>query len=400
MATIDAEVQTLNIPLIGAGTFLVACLVTVLTTPLVVRLARALGAEDLPSARKMHSEPIPRIGGVAVFIGFTTAMIFAAAVTGHLLRVPSVGVQWRGLALAAAFMFLVGLADDLWQVSFRLKLAACTAMAVYVWVCGFRIDLVTSPLGGSIEMGLFSLPLTILWIVGITNAVNLIDGLDGLAAGTASIMTVAIAAFSFVRGDLGITASSVALAGSLIGFLFFNFNPARIFLGDSGSLFVGFVLAVTAAREGQKGPATVAVFIPLLVMGLPLLDTSYAVVRRSIRLGSSSLRPGRGLPYLVRNLDHIFLPDKEHIHHRLLEFGLSHRNAVLVLYGVVSLMVLAASALVFFKGGWLPLLLVGVILLLCLLFLGLVHRQSRQNLESESSAEPVAPGAEESVGRR
>ena len=388
----------MSIPLIGAGTLLIAMGVTVIATPLVVRLAGILGAEDLPGARKMHSAPIPRIGGVAVFIGFVSGMVFAAAVTGSLLRVPSVGVQWRGLALAAAFMFLVGLADDLWQVSFRLKLMACLAMASYVWVCGFRIDSVTSPFGGQIEMGLLSLPLTVLWIVGITNAVNLIDGLDGLAAGTATIITTTLAGFSFIRGDLGITASSVALAGSLIGFLWFNFNPAKIFLGDSGSLFIGFVLAVIAAREGQKGPATVAVFVPLLVLGLPLLDTSYAVLRRSIRLGSHSLRPGRGLPYLLRNLDHIFLPDKGHIHHKLLEFGLSHRNAVLVLYGVVSLMVLAASALVIFRSGWLALPFILGLVILCLIFV-------RQSLlrggddEADRSPPGVGQASGESVNR-
>ena len=361
--------------LIGATTFLVAMGVTCIATPLVVRLANSLGAVDRPAARKLHRQPVPRLGGLPLFLGFLVGLAFAAAVTGKLSAVPE-SIYWNGLVVAVGFLFLVGLADDLWQVSFRWKFVAQTAAAVLIWFSGFRIELLTNPLGGALELGWLSFPLTVLWVVGITNAVNLIDGLDGLAAGAAVIMTGALAVISAFRMELGVTAATVALAGALVGFLWFNFNPARIFLGDSGSMVIGFVLAVTSVRASQKGPAVVAIFVPLLVLGLPLLDTGFAVFRRALRLGDSSLKSGNAWRYVWRNVDQMFLPDRGHIHHRLLDLGLSHRNAVLTLYGVVALMVGAAFALVLLKNLWVALLLLAVLVLLLAAFFGLLLQHS------------------------
>jgi hypothetical protein len=215
--------------LVGFATLLVAITASWLATPWVVRLAERIGAVDHPNRRKMHERPIPRIGGVAVFIGFVAALAYAALVTGNLFVVPSAGMVWRSVGIAATGLFLVGLADDLWQLSFRWKLIAQLAAAVYIWSAGFRIESISHPFGGDLNLGWLALPATVLWIVAITNAVNLIDGLDGLAAGTGVIMTGATAAIAYVRGDLGVTAAAVALCGSLLGFLWFNFNPARIF---------------------------------------------------------------------------------------------------------------------------------------------------------------------------
>jgi UDP-GlcNAc:undecaprenyl-phosphate GlcNAc-1-phosphate transferase len=353
---------------VGIACLIVAMGVTWLLTPLAIRLAHGLGAVDRPGQRKVHREPIPRIGGLAVFGGFLAGLLFAAWATDIAVRPDSVDVYWAGLAAAATAMLLVGLFDDLWGLAFYWKFAAQTLAAVSVWFCGFRIEVLTHPLGGQMELGLLSLPLTVLWVVGITNAVNLIDGLDGLATGIALITAGSVAVIAFVRVELGVTAASVALAGSLLGFLRYNFNPARIFLGDSGSMFLGFVLAVTAVRGSQKGPTAVAILVPLLVLGLPLLDTGLAIVRRLYRLGHRGAQRNGALRYVLANFREVFLPDRGHIHHRLLEVGLSHRRAVVVLYGVGGLFALGAFGLVFLRSVWIAMLLLGVLAALLVSF--------------------------------
>ena len=336
--------------LIGLSSLIIAMGTTWLATPIVIRGAQWIGAMDVPEARKAHTTPTPRVGGLAVYLGFVAGLAFAAFAAGVLFIVPENAVYWRGLALAATGVMFIGLIDDLRGLSFRWKFAAQILAGVYVWQCGFRIDLVSSPLGGALELGWLSLPLTVLWIVGITNAVNLIDGLDGLASGIALITTVTVAVIAANAGALGVTAACVALSGALLGFLRYNFNPARIFLGDSGSMFLGFVLAVISVRGSQKGPTVVAVLLPLLVLGLPLMDTGVAIIRRIYRVGvrASLLEQGRGR-YILRNFHHVFLPDRAHIHHRLLDVGLSHRNAVLTLYVVALIFAAAAFVLVAVK---------------------------------------------------
>lgn len=376
---------------VGLASLIVAMAVTWLVTPGVIRAGHALGAIDRPGARKVHARPVPRIGGLAVFAGFVAGLLFAAYVTGN-LDSAQVSVYWRGLSLAAAGMLLVGLVDDVWGLSFRWKLAAQVGAAVFAWFCGFRIEVITHPLGGGLELGWLSLPLTALWIVGITNAVNLIDGLDGLATGIALITTTTVAVIAFYRTELGVTATSVALAGSLMGFLCFNVNPARIFLGDSGSLFLGFVLAVTSVRGSQKGPTAVAILVPLLVLGLPLLDTAIAVFRRLHRLGSHGAQTDGALRYVLRNLDHVFLPDRGHIHHRLLALGLSHRRAVMVLYVVGSLFALCAFLLVTLQSIWVALLLLGVLIVLVAAFLAPLYLGSWK-LDAAEMRQRVAPSA-------
>jgi UDP-GlcNAc:undecaprenyl-phosphate GlcNAc-1-phosphate transferase len=362
---------------VGIASFLVAMGATWIVTPGVIWLARKLGAVDLPGGRRPHSGEVPRIGGLAVFIGFVAGAGFAAAATGSLFNVPEVGIYWRGLAFAASGMLLVGVLDDLYGLSYRWKFAAQIVAAVYMWNCGFTIDAVSNlALGGTLHLQWLSLPITVLWIVGITNAVNLIDGLDGLAAGIALITTITLATIALAREQqsMGVAAISIVLAGSLIGFLRFNFNPARIFLGDSGSMFLGFVLAVISVRGSQKGATAVAVFVPLLVLGLPLLDTGLAVLRRLYRLGNHGGRTQNRLTYMLRNLNYVFLPDRGHIHHRLLDLGLGQRGAVMVLYGAALLLALAGYALTFKKNGIeLALLLGGVLVVSMATFLALLY---------------------------
>lgn len=288
---------------------------------------------------------MPRIGGVAVFLGFLAGLLYAAHVTGKLYSTGTVTVYWRAMGLATVAMFLMGLVDDLRGLSFKSKFAVQIAAAVAVWYAGFRIDAVSLPLlPDSTQLAWLSLPITVFWIVGITNAINLIDGLDGLAAGTALIMTSAVAAIAMVQQQEGVVAASVALVGALIGFLVFNFNPAKIFLGDSGSMFLGFVLAVISIRGAQKGTTAVAVLAPLLILALPIFDTSAAVLRRFAQLAVEDPGERRRMVHVLGNVNRLFLPDRGHIHHRLLDLGLSHRTAVLVLYGVVTLLAAAALA--------------------------------------------------------
>lgn len=348
---------------VGIATLITAMGLTWIATPHVIRLADRLGALDHPGGRKTHAMPMPRIGGVAVFIGFVGGLALAALLTGSLFSMPRVDVYWRALGVGATALFLIGLIDDLWSVSFVWKFVVQILASGYLWFYGFRIEILSNPLGGgAIELGIvLSLCVTVLWIVGITNAVNLIDGLDGLAAGVALITTLAVAAIALYRSELGVTAASVALAGSLLGFLRYNFNPARIFLGDSGSLFLGFVLAVTSVRGSQKGPTVVAILAPLLILGLPLFDTGLAVLRRLYWIGSDETRKGGRVAHVVSNLNRVFLPDRGHIHHRLIDSGLSHRGAVLILYGVTAMLALGALALVLIKSVLVGLLLVTIL---------------------------------------
>jgi UDP-GlcNAc:undecaprenyl-phosphate GlcNAc-1-phosphate transferase len=374
---------------VGIAILLLSLGVTLAATPAVIGLAHWLGALDRPGARKIHIRPVPRIGGLAVFAGFLAGLAFAALITGNLPGMATVSVYWHGLALATTFMLIVGLLDDIRGLSFQWKFAAQIVASVFVWFCGFRIDVLSHPLGGAVELGWLSLPATVLWIVGITNAVNLIDGLDGLATGVALIASLSVGAIALVRAELGVAAASVALAGSLIGFLSFNFAPARIFLGDSGSMFLGFVLAVTAVRGSQKGPTAVAILVPLLVLGLPVLDTSLAVLRRLYRLGRHEGAAGGRLLYVLRNVRHVFLPDRAHIHHRLLDLGWSQRRAVLVLYGTGTLFAASAFSLVLFKSVWIAGLLLGFLGLLVAGFYGVLYLRLRPNQTvADEHAEP------------
>jgi UDP-GlcNAc:undecaprenyl-phosphate GlcNAc-1-phosphate transferase len=352
---------------LGIVSMIVAMGVTSLATPWVIRLAARLGAMDLPGGRKTHAEPIPRIGGVAVFLGFVAGLATAAFLSGVLLERPQVDVHWIGLVLAATLIFLFGILDDLWDVSFYWKFAAQILCAVYVWNAGFRIDIISHPLGGQIELGALSLPVTVR---------------------TALITTVSVAVIAFAMNSLGVTATCVALAGSLIGFLRYNFNPARIFLGDSGSMFLGFVLAVASVRSSQKLPTALLVMIvPMLVLALPLLDTGMAIVRRLYRLTSRGRQTDGALRYVLRNLDHVFLPDREHLHHRLIDLGLSHRGAVLALYCVGLVFAVVAFTLTFAKSSLIGFLLLGLVVCAMAALLAVLYFRIRRL--GEARDEPV-----------
>lgn len=302
-------------------------------TPLVRSLALCVGAIDRPGERKVHTLPIPRMGGLAVVLSALLA-ILVGMVVDHLAGIEPRfdATNWAPILLGGALVFLVGLWDDIRPVPAGIKLVfQAMAAGVAIWF-GILIERVSLFGTDILELGALAIPLTFLWIVGITNAFNLVDGLDGLAAGLASISAGTSAVIFILRGDSHDALFLLILLGALLGFLRYNFNPATIFLGDSGSLFVGYVLAVAAITGSQKGATALAVVTPLLIFGLPIVDTLLSMVRRFV----SGLRPRQRAKVSLKEQLHgakrIFEADQGHIHHRLIALGFSHRNAVLILY--------------------------------------------------------------------
>jgi UDP-GlcNAc:undecaprenyl-phosphate/decaprenyl-phosphate GlcNAc-1-phosphate transferase len=302
---------------------LVLAALTALTlTPITRNFARARGWMDRPDGgRKRHLAPVPRIGGVAVFGSFllTCGVLLVLEPLGFLPGT-NLASACIPVALGGAAVMLIGLLDDIRGVPPWAKLVVQAFAALYLYYCGFRIDAVSNPIGGqTVSLGIFALPLTVIWFVGMSNAFNLIDGLDGLAAGIGLFSTTTLFIAAVVNERWEIVLLSAALGGALLGFLRYNFNPASIFLGDSGSLFVGFALAAFAIRGSMKSSAAIAVAAPLLALAVPIADALIAVLRRAIA--------GRRL----------FEADGDHIHHRMLRLGFTPRRAVITLYGIAAL---------------------------------------------------------------
>jgi UDP-GlcNAc:undecaprenyl-phosphate GlcNAc-1-phosphate transferase len=311
-------------------------------TPVVRDLAWRVGAVDKPGGRKIHLAPVPRLGGVSVVLAVGLTIL-----AGYGLERLNLGITldidlWSPIILGALIVFLVGVWDDLRPLPAWLKFFFQAAAAgIAIWG-GIRIEYL-SPLGGGVfNLGMLAIPLTFLWIVGLTNAFNLIDGLDGLATGLGLIAAVTNATIFFMAGQVSDSLLLLILAGALAGFLRHNFHPASIFLGDSGSQFIGYVLAVTAITEVQKAATTLPVIIPLLVFGLPIFDTLLSMIRRASRgMGSGELHQAT-LRKRIVSAKRIFHPDRDHVHHRLLTLGFSHRSAVLMLYGLAVALALLA----------------------------------------------------------
>jgi UDP-GlcNAc:undecaprenyl-phosphate/decaprenyl-phosphate GlcNAc-1-phosphate transferase len=336
----------------AAVAFILSMLCGTILTPIVRRLAHRFGLLDHAlSPRKIHGRPVPRLGGIAIVIAFYAPLVgllfFHSDVGGMFVadRNHAIGLFVGGLAIA-----LLGLYDDLRGAGAARKFIVQFLIAGFLYRLGFRIEALANPFGDPIALGWISLPFTLLWMVGVVNALNLIDGLDGLAGGVAFVAVTITFLVSLQRGHPLMMLFSAALAGSIVGFLFYNFNPASIFMGDTGSMFLGFVLAATAVETNQKASTAVAVIIPTVALGLPIMDTLLAIGRRA----------WRGRP--------LFQADKEHIHHRLMARGLSHRQAVLVLYGFCVLLGLAALLLTYGNSGQAALLLV-VLAVVAVIFL-------------------------------
>ncbi|MGC2446458.1 MAG: MraY family glycosyltransferase [Candidatus Sulfotelmatobacter sp.] len=290
--------------------------------------------------RHMHSSPLPRLGGVAIFVSFCACMAIAAFWS---MRHPhSHPLQLRTMArilVPAGLVFLLGVYDDLRGVGPYFKFTVQGIAATMLYVGGLRIINIPVIFGDRVLPWYVGWAFTVIWVLAITNAFNLIDGLDGLAAGSALFSTMVVFVVALLNGPSLVEVMTIALAGAILGFLRFNFNPATIFLGDSGSLFIGFLLSALALFGAQKAPTIVAVAIPIVSFGLPILETVLSIARRLI-----SGRP-------------IFTADREHIHHKLLQHGMTHRQVVILLYGVSAIFAMLSLFLLWPTGSSLGLVL-------------------------------------------
>jgi UDP-GlcNAc:undecaprenyl-phosphate GlcNAc-1-phosphate transferase len=313
--------------------FLTALVSALVITPRIVGASHRLGLMDAPGGRKVHTSPIPRLGGVAIAFALAVTLGVAVIIDAHNPGGPRPDPRsLLPIISGAALVFAVGVWDDVDPVGPVLKLLVQCAAAVIVIAGGLTIGRVTV-FGATNELGWLAFPVTAIWVVVVTNAFNLMDGLDGLAAGLVAIAATTCATVLLARGELPAAMLLVSLVGAVLGFLVYNFHPAKIFMGDSGSLLAGFLLAVTAIIGRQKGATTLAVGVPLLIFALPLADTVIAIGRRLAARDA----PGPSRIGLAAAVGRVLTGDRAHIHHRLLRMGFSHRAAVLTLYALMVL---------------------------------------------------------------
>jgi UDP-GlcNAc:undecaprenyl-phosphate GlcNAc-1-phosphate transferase len=303
--------------------FLMATAIVFIITPTVGSIARLVGAMDEPDARKIHDDPIPRLGGIAIFFGFIIpALMFL-----------DLSQQMKGVLIGASVITMFGAIDDLRGTSPLVKFSGQLMAASILVAYGVRIDYFSLPGIGTINLELWlAIPLTIIWVVTLINIFNFIDGMDGLAAGVCTIAAMTFSAIALSMGSVDAAILAAILAGTTLGFLRHNFYPATIFMGDSGSMLLGFVLATITVHGVLKSVAAVTLVIPLLIMGVPMLDLSLTILRR------------------LKNRQSIFKPDRGHLHHRLFNIGFSQRKAVLVLYSWCTLMCSLALSMRFAPG--------------------------------------------------
>jgi len=292
---------------------LLALGIALFVTPWVRKAAFKIGAVDQPDQRKVHSRIMPRMGGLAVFLAFALTALLTQQLDSRL-----VGLLGGGLMIV-----LLGILDDIKGLPAKVKLLGQITAAAVVIPFGVQVEFITNPVNGQLlDLGLWGIPVTVFWIISVTNAVNLIDGLDGLAGGTSFIAALTMAAVTWQQAasldgtGTQVVALALILAASILGFLRHNFFPAKIFLGDTGSMFLGYALSILAVMGVTKAATAISVIVPMVILGIPLLDVVFAILRRY-----QSHRP-------------IFQPDKEHLHHRLMALGLSHKQTVLAIYGV------------------------------------------------------------------
>lgn len=296
---------------------IIALLASFLLTPYIKQLAVKIGAVDKPDKRKVHTQVMPRLGGLAIYLATMLAIVCSMPVTRDLL----------GILLGGTWIVIVGVLDDKYSLPARVKLAGQVMAAVILVAFDVKIEWLNNPFGGYFYLEYLSIPFTVFWVISFINVVNLIDGLDGLAAGVSGIASITVILVAVHQGYFPVATLTAALAGGIIGFIHYNFNPATIFMGDTGSMFIGYMLAAISIFGAVKSAATIALIVPAIALGLPIMDTAFAILRRY-----SNGRP-------------IFQPDKGHLHHRLLAMGLSQKQAVLLMYGISIVLCLAAFVL-------------------------------------------------------
>jgi UDP-GlcNAc:undecaprenyl-phosphate GlcNAc-1-phosphate transferase len=295
----------------------ISALTSFLLTPLVRRLAFKWNAIDQPDPRKVHKDPMPRLGGIAVFGGFCAPWLAFYLLDNRVTATfQNYEKLFLALMIAAGLMLLLGVADDVKGLNAKQKFSFQIMTALALYFGGYQITLLSNPFGGPIALGWLALPVSVLWIVGVTNAINLLDGIDGLATGVTVCIALSLAIINVVNDNVMVALLTLCLAGACLGFLPHNFSPARIFLGDSGSLFIGLVLSGIGIISLFKVTTAAIVIVPVMLFGIPLFDTTAVFFGR-----------------LVRG-DPLFKADKTHLHHRLLHMGMNHRQASLLLYSV------------------------------------------------------------------
>lgn len=287
-------------------------IISAILVPFIRKLAIKIGAVDKPNARRINKKPMPTMGGLGIFIAFSFSNFF-------LLRSQFPTKQLLALFLAELIIVITGVIDDIYEINpYQKLLGIILASLVVYYLAGIRLRSFTIPLIGTFSLHWLSLPVTLLWIVAITNAINLLDGLDGLATGVSiiALTTSSITGFFFLPSfNTYIPVMMITLVAALLGFLPYNFHPASIFLGDTGALFIGFLISVFSLY-GLKNATVISLVIPIFILGVPITDTVYAILRRML------------------NKKSIFAADKHHLHHRLIQMGLTHRQTVLVIYGI------------------------------------------------------------------
>ncbi len=300
----------------------VAFIVSFLASPVVKHFAYKVGAVDVPKdGRRMHKEPIPRLGGLAIFFGFMFSILLFL----------DINAQFRSILLGAAIIVVLGVVDDITPLPAKLKFVVQIVAALIPAMNGVEIRVLSNPnlfsQNAYWNMGLLSIPVTVLWIVAITNAVNLIDGLDGLAIGVSAISATTVLIIALLVSEMQVAIAMAALVGACVGFMPYNINPAKMFMGDTGATFLGYILAAMSIQGLFKFYAVISFAVPFLILGLPIFDTSFAFIRR-IAHGQSPMQADRG-----------------HIHHRLIDMGLSQKQAVATLYVISAILGLSAVVL-------------------------------------------------------
>ncbi|MEL3749000.1 MraY family glycosyltransferase, partial [Staphylococcus haemolyticus] len=286
----------------------VTLVISLILTPMIIKVSIKFDLVDRPNFRKVHTKPVSVLGGTVILLSFLIGIWL-----GHPIE-----REVKPLVMGAIVMYLVGLIDDIYDLKPILKLIGQIVAASIVAFYGITIDFISFPMGPTIHFGILSIPITIIWIVAITNAINLIDGLDGLASGVSAIGLITIAFIAILQANVFIIMICSVLIGSLLGFLCFNFHPAKIFLGDSGALLIGFIIGFLSLL-GFKNITFISLFFPIVILAVPFIDTLFAMIRR------------------MRNGQHIMQADKSHLHHKLLALGYSHRQTVLLIYSIAIL---------------------------------------------------------------
>ena len=290
--------------------FFVAAMISLIMTPLVKKLAIKIGAIDIPKdERRVHKKPMPLMGGLAIYIAVVVASLLFLTIDKSLISI----------IIGGTIIVFSGIIDDMKGMSPKLKLLFQILAGIILIFGGINVDFITNPFSTNnilLDLKWFSIPITLFWVVGITNTLNLIDGLDGLSAGVAMISSISLMLVAGKFHNVPIIILSGIVGGACLGFLPYNFNPAKIFMGDTGSLFLGFMLAAISIEGVMKSVATIAIVVPILILGVPIFDTTFAIFRRLL------------------NGQSIMSADKGHLHHRLLNKGFSQKKTVLILYGI------------------------------------------------------------------